>query len=1093
MPSSDETCPQPERPDRIGAYRVLDTLGEGGMGTVYLAEQSQPVKRRVALKLIKLGMDSKAVVARFEQERQALAMMQHDGIARVFDCGTTERGQPYFVMELVRGVPLNEFCDRNRLSLAARIRLLQQVCAAVTHAHQKGVVHRDLKPGNVLVSDEESRRSVKIIDFGLAKAMGQKLVEATLFTEAGQVVGTPEYMAPEQADPTNQDIDTRADVYALGVMLYETLTGQLPFSQHDLRRAGLLEMQRVLRDVEPPKPSTRLSALLDATAIAEQRRTTATALRRTLRNDLDWLVLKALEKDRSRRYETANALAMDLQRYLDHEPLSAGPPSLGYRLRKLVRRYRGPIAAAAAIVVATAIGAGLALRYAIDAEDSRREATAARIEAEHQRGVGLLQLALLRCEQGDQGGAHAAAAAAIGEPIDRDAASVGPPLLRVDSPEFAEAALVNELCPDPVVWRRLDPGFGAVADLAFAADGHVDAMSESTRLRLSGDAGDVLARTDQHLRFGRNGHLLAAPAIEGRSIEVRVGSSCCTLDAGRGTVTTARHDHLVTCLATLVPEDREGVHDSVRGDLLVATGSWDQHVLVTPISVRDTTPARDAVRLAADSTVHDLAFGGARFLAAAMQGGYVRVWSLRTLEHVDLRADPTSTTWVQAVAFDASGFVLAAGTEAGVVEMWRLGEDLSVDEHFELRGHRAPVARVAFGPSPHAHLVYSGSSDGVVLEWTFLPSTGRFRPCRSLRTHARSLTAMAIDASGSSLLVGDENGAIVRVDLAPERELLEIDEGWPVDSLAVVGSRIAALEPAAGSSGRTRLTVFAADSGARVRSLEVDGAGLYDVVAEPGSARIAVRTGARGASRVLIWDSTTDERATIPAEALRGASPDVAIGPPRMAWRPHTRQLGVRTLAGVFLFDGDPPRVVWSDVSMARAPGNDFDLIAPASPLAFSPDGAVVYTAGAQRDTLLALAADGSVARSTELTWSHGTGLQFLRISPDGRFLVLGNGNARETKVLAADTLAVVAELWMEGRAANSAAFDPTGRVLALGNGSHASVWSVASWRVVRRYPGAASSLGFDADGTHLLRRAAHAVLARTLFPARAGAADRAR
>src|SRR5262245_15407650 len=303
------------------------------MGMVYLAEQREPVRLRVALKLIKLGMDSKAVVARFEQERQALAVMQHDGIAKVFNCGTSERGQPYFVMELVKGIPLTQFCEQNKLSLPQRLVLMQQVCAAVQHAHQKGVVHRDLKPGNVLVSDEGGKLQIKIIDFGLAKAMGRKLVEATLFTEAGQIVGTPEYMAPEQADPTNQDIDTRADIYSLGVMLYELLVGALPFLQAELRKAGMLEVQRILREVEPPRPSTKLTRAGDSsTAIANARRMSAGALQRALRTDLDWVVLKALEKDRNRRYDTANALAADLQRFLDHEPLQAGPPSAAYRL-----------------------------------------------------------------------------------------------------------------------------------------------------------------------------------------------------------------------------------------------------------------------------------------------------------------------------------------------------------------------------------------------------------------------------------------------------------------------------------------------------------------------------------------------------------------------------------------------------------------------------------------------------------------------------------------------------------------------------------------------------------------------------------------
>ncbi|HEX6812763.1 MAG TPA: tetratricopeptide repeat protein [Planctomycetota bacterium] len=373
-----------ERPQQIGPYRILDTLGEGGMGTVYLAEQQEPVHLRVALKLIKLGMDSKAVVARFEQERQALAMMQHDGIAKVFNCGTSERGQPFFAMELVKGIPLTQFCEQNKLSLPQRLMLMQQVCAAVQHAHQKGVVHRDLKPGNVLVSDEGGKLQIKIIDFGLAKAMGKRLVEASLFTEAGQVVGTPEYMAPEQADPTNQDIDTRADIYSLGVMLYELLVGALPFPGHELRRAGMLEVQRILREVEPPKPSTKLkSSVAAAPEIAAARRMSTGALMRALEHDLNWVALKALEKDRNRRYETANALASDLQRFLDHEPLLAGPPSASYRLRKLVRRYRGQVLAATAVLLALIGGSvGTFVQY-LRAEDKAADALEQKNIAEH--------------------------------------------------------------------------------------------------------------------------------------------------------------------------------------------------------------------------------------------------------------------------------------------------------------------------------------------------------------------------------------------------------------------------------------------------------------------------------------------------------------------------------------------------------------------------------------------------------------------------------------------------------------------------------------------------------------------------------------
>ncbi len=379
-PSPSSSSPVPKQ---IGPYRILDQLGKGGMGEVYVAEQSEPVKRRVALKLIRLGMDSREMVARFQQERQALALMAHDGIAKVYDVGTTERGQPYFVMELVKGVPLHEYCDTHRLDLKQRLALMQQLCAAVTHAHQKGVVHRDLHPGNVLVADEGGVPHAKVIDFGLAKAMGQKLTDATLFTEVGVMVGTPEYMAPEQADPTNADIDTRVDVYALGVMLYQLLVGELPFGRERLRRGGLEGIQRVLREEEPARPSHKLSSLGPATTtVCAARRTSTAALQRALRTDLDWVVLKALEKDRNRRYDSPAALAADLQRYLDHEPLQAGPPSAWYRLRKLVRRYRGQFAAAALVVGASVAFGGVAMVQKLRADEATAAEAKARGEAQ---------------------------------------------------------------------------------------------------------------------------------------------------------------------------------------------------------------------------------------------------------------------------------------------------------------------------------------------------------------------------------------------------------------------------------------------------------------------------------------------------------------------------------------------------------------------------------------------------------------------------------------------------------------------------------------------------------------------------------------
>ena len=305
---------------QIGPYRILEVIGEGGMGTVYLAEQREPIRRKVALKVIKLGMDTKEVLARFEVEQHALTIMNHPNIARVLDAGSTPEGRPYFVMEYVPGVPLTTHCDRERLTTKERLKLFISVCQAVQHAHQKSVIHRDLKPSNILVTLQDGKPVPKIIDFGVAKATAQRLTEQTLYTELGQIVGTPEYMSPEQAEMSGSDIDTRTDVYSLGAILYELLVGALPFDSKSLRSAGYAEIQRIIREVDPPKPSTRfIQVEADSETTATRRRTDRRTLLRRLRGDLDWITMKALEKNRARRYESASELAADVERHLNHD------------------------------------------------------------------------------------------------------------------------------------------------------------------------------------------------------------------------------------------------------------------------------------------------------------------------------------------------------------------------------------------------------------------------------------------------------------------------------------------------------------------------------------------------------------------------------------------------------------------------------------------------------------------------------------------------------------------------------------------------------------------------------------------------------
>ncbi len=373
--------------DKIGRYKLLQQIGEGGCGVVYMAEQEEPVRRRVALKVIKLGMDTKSVIARFEAERQALALMDHPNIAKVLDAGETDKGRPFFVMELVRGIKITDYCDQNKLNTTRRLGLFTQVCNAIQHAHQKGIIHRDIKPSNILVTLHDGTPVPKVIDFGIAKATQGRLTDQTLFTAFEQFIGTPAYMSPEQAEMSGLDIDTRSDIYALGVLLYELLTGRTPFDAKELLQSGLDALRRTIREQEPARPSTRLSTMLaaDLTAVAQHRQLEAPKLIHALSGDLDWIVMKALEKDRTRRYETANGFALDIQRHLDNEPVLARPPSTLYRFQKLARRNKTMFAAAGVGASALIIGLVISLYLFVQERSALKRAVAAEQTEAHLR------------------------------------------------------------------------------------------------------------------------------------------------------------------------------------------------------------------------------------------------------------------------------------------------------------------------------------------------------------------------------------------------------------------------------------------------------------------------------------------------------------------------------------------------------------------------------------------------------------------------------------------------------------------------------------------------------------------------------------
>ncbi len=484
---------QPQSGDRIGHYRLQEKLGEGGFGTVWLAEQQAPVRRQVALKLLKAGMDSAHVLARFEAERQALALMDHPNIAKVFDGGATPDGQPFFVMELVRGVPVTEFCDTAQLTPRQRLELFVPICQAVQHAHHKGVIHRDIKPSNVLVALQDGRPIPKVIDFGIAKATGARLTERTLFTGFQQLLGTPEYMAPEQAERSELDVDTRADVYSLGVLLYELLTGSRPFDSKDLLAAGIGEMLRRIREDEPPKPSTRVTSL-DAKQLLEVARVRQVAphtLGKMIRGELDWVVMRALERDRNRRYETAAAFADDVVRFLVGDPVAAGPPSAWYRARRFARRHRIGFVAGIAATVSLGVGLLVAWRGWEEASIQATDANLARSAESQQRHIAETRATEL-----------AATAATLRRRTDEfDLLAL---VVQVDEATSAEATL----CPPwPDQIQAMQAWLGTHGTPLVAAASRVDAAVAELRARTL-SATDAARHADQHAADAADGFLL---------------------------------------------------------------------------------------------------------------------------------------------------------------------------------------------------------------------------------------------------------------------------------------------------------------------------------------------------------------------------------------------------------------------------------------------------------------------------------------------------------------------------------------------------------------------------------------------------------
>jgi WD40 repeat protein/serine/threonine protein kinase len=1017
----------------IGPYKLLEQIGEGGFGVVFMAEQTRPVRRKVALKVLKPGMDTRQVVARFEAERQALALMDHPNIAKVLDGGQTGSGRPYFVMDLVKGLPITEHCDQARRTTRERLELFVHLCQAVQHAHQKGIIHRDLKPSNVLVTVHDTTPMVKVIDFGVAKALGQELTDKTLFTGFAQMVGTPLYMSPEQAGQSGLDIDTRSDIYALGVLLYELLTGTTPFDKERLKAVGYDEMRRIIREEEPPRPSTRLSTLGQiATSVSAQRQSDPKRLSQLCRGELDWIVMKCLEKDRNRRYESVSAFAADVQRYLADEPVQACPPSAWYRFRKFARRKKSALVAAACVFLAFAGIAG-GIGWAVRDRGAREEA----LERER-RSAYFYRITVAHRELADN---PAAALRALWECPE-------------DLRGWEWHYLMRLTRIEPLVLQ----GKTEVNGVAFSPDGE--------RLASAGADGVVRIRNSRTgevvLQFRAHGRSVVSVAFHpdrkhlasvGADRTVKVWDLTTGQEVFRQSCDAIRECDAAYTVAFRPPDGR---HVAAGGDGVVKVWDWENGRLLHAFPGHQPQP----ISVAFSRDGRHLATGSGR------EGP--RIWDATTGAG-PLHTFPGYRNPISALAFSPDGGRLAVASFDKTVKVW---DTTTGDLFFPALLHTGNALCVAY--SPDGRRLASAGEDKTVRLWD--AQTGR--EVLGLRGHTRKCMCVAFSPDGWRLASASADGTIRIWDATP----LHGDEGQALLTFTQHSEEIRSVAcsrdgriASAGLGGDVKVWDIATGRS----SVEFNGgtAIVFALAWHPDGQRLASAGNDDDLFTVKVWDMLRPQKPIV--QLLTGREYfAVAFSPDRrylvtgrikgavQVWDAKTGD-AVVTLgnhdqsirAVVFSRDGkllasasqDGEVKLWDATRLgekqegrcltrrARVPG-------PSVNVAFSPDGRRLATGG-ERNTVKIW--DVQTGEELQTLWGHSGEVYTLAFSPDadGRWVASG-GEDGTVKVWDSHTGEVVHTFRGHIGLVSSVAFSPDGRRLVSGSRDKTvKVWDLTPLR----------------------------------------------